>query len=381
MDCRLTAFLRQPVALIAKRSPVGSCFLPKTSRAVHRRENPALVLHLRPYRRILGVASAMSSLMFTSSSTQTDENRVPPVESLRDSVHHVAPNVEDGEVVPRLAPDSVTQLEHHPTRFGYSSRDQSIAPTSRRGSGGRRSSSGSNGGRKQSFVKSHCFEPLYENEVLVGSTCRGFRGTIRDKQRRATILARHAVFCLQFSPSVRRRIYSESNSLQKEFNQLREVESFTGSKRTRSFSAESPNSKHRTMSGSAQDADALTAALFEVFVEQVWAFTAFDTSNERPNAFLKFMQLAVPWYAEKHFPTRYAFTGRHLDALHNSVSERIRSRLRSALADGYGTLIFDGWGDSTSASVVNVLLRTEGAGFRARRKTFFLESVFTSHEK
>lgn len=38
-------------------------------------------------------------------------------------------------------------------------------------------------------------------------------------------------------------------------------------------------------------------------------------------------------------------------------------------------------GDSTSASVVNVILRNEGVGLQSRRRNFFLESVYTSHKK
>ena len=48
---------------------------------------------------------------------------------------------------------------------------------------------------------------------------------------------------------------------------------------------------------------------------------------------------------------------------------------------GFGTIVFDGWSDSTYATFWNVLLRTEASGLRSVRKIFFLESVFTSDEK
>lgn len=116
-------------------------------------------------------------------------------------------------------------------------------------------------------------------------------------------------------------------------------------------------------------------------MEQAWSFTALDTTKSHPNAFLKFLKKAVTLYAKNYFPSRFVLTGRHIDSLYESVSERVFSHLKSALSDGYGTVIFDGWSDATGASVVNVLIRTEGSGLASARKTFFLESVFTSHEK
>lgn len=154
-----------------------------------------------------------------------------------------------------------------------------------------------------------------------------------------------------------------------------------------SFSIESPGKRKAlrdsVLRGGQRDAERFTAALLEAFVQNAWSFTVFD-SAKKSNNFYAALDLVVPWYTREFWPSRHTFTGRHLDNLYDKVLCRVTSRLDAALADGYGTLIFDGWADSTSASVVNVLLRVEGPSdstVLGTRRTFFLESFFTSYEK
>lgn len=70
-----------------------------------------------------------------------------------------------------------------------------------------------------------------------------------------------------------------------------------------------------------------------------------------------------------------------MNELYTSVTDKVKTHITSDLKEGYGTIIFDGWGASTSASVVNVLLRTEGCSPNEGRSTYFLESAFSTDEK
>ena len=255
-----------------------------------------------------------------------------------------------------------------------------VAPAGTRTSAGRRSSGGSSGGRKQYYVKQKCFDKITEDGEVVGSSCKGCGKEIRDKQRRSLNMGKHILQCPVYTQVVKDRVLSESSALQKERG-LYHSNIEISSKRKGSFSAESPTGKKRRMEESPERAKALTSALLEVFVEQAWSFTALDTTAARPNAFMRFLQMALPWYARDYFPTRFLMTGRKLNELYDSVLDRVCQRISSALATGFGTIIFDGWGDATSAPVVNVLLRTEATGLRFGRRTFFLESVYTSHER
>jgi len=55
----------------------------------------------------------------------------------------------------------------------------------------------------------------------------------------------------------------------------------------------------------------------------------------------------------------------------------VKESMCIALQSGFGTLMFDGWEDINSTSVINVLLRTEGS---VRRKGRFTSSGASSRD-
>ena len=86
----------------------------------------------------------------------------------------------------------------------------------------------------------------------------------------------------------------------------------------------------------------LTSALLEVFVEQAWSCTALDTTAARPNALMKLLQMAIPWYARDYLPIRFVMIGCKLKELYDSVSDRVCHRLSSALSKGLGIIFLTG---------------------------------------
>ena len=87
-----------------------------------------------------------------------------------------------------------------------------------------------------------------------------------------------------------------------------------------------------------------------------------------------------PRYVRDFLQTWAAISGTYLNAYYEGLWKKLRAKINLVLRKGFGTIVFDGWEDSTSCAIVNVLFRVEGLTTNIR-KTYFLESIFTESNR